>query len=305
MATAQAHIAALMNSPCSIEEKLRMLAAYFYERCQMALALNSPERQVLAGAMRRLSSAGSNGGHRSRLALPEMVQELVQDSRGQKNEWKCLEWAIKTERHATACRTAIIVCRDTNEHVPVFLGVRRDRLTYEFANGRRWSGPLRFSSGAAEGKTAKLLSCGERTRRVLVRKLAGRHWEIAQAEILLCGMAMLDPLLDELAGALKRLREMRKSILSSMLLASTVGEAGVQTAEQALVRRIPVTIAKLAERMDADKVRQRVQQHTADSVRQVVLRSLDQTAPTSAGQGEDEPVGQADAAGSDGKRQSL
>jgi hypothetical protein len=258
-----------MNPERDDQEKARILSAYLREQGRVARALRIPERHARQGAVHRLRAQLPGGNGSEKAALQRVLDRITGRCKNGRAAPSSRQMILQILL-ALEPGTAIIVRLEGREHLAVFLSACPGRFRCELPDGRQYTLALQFFVRIAEEQKIERLPDEIRQRRLLVRRLSSRRSDEVAEQIIGYGEPMLDPLLDELAAATERLREKQKEIVAGLLIAPPVSGAPLVTEDQLLVRGIPPVVARLADRLGADYVRDRVAKHPSEAVRRLL-----------------------------------
>jgi len=260
----------LIDSSSPVEDKVEMLAEYF--RVSEAVAPNNGGqdvgREVARGLTKRAAEQGGDNPATLEAALQAVFDHCKQT---QANHAKQVALRLRS----LTVGTPVTIREGNCKRVVFFLEMKRTRFIVEFPDGRRFSVPVDAFAGVVEGETVRRLSDDVRKQRELVRALVGRSPSTAEAAILREGPEVVSALLDELAATNARIAGEPVGV-SDGAPSSVSGPVGqVNVSDLALAHRIVAVIREIAAVVGGDLVRERVEQHPNEAIREQILNELE------------------------------
>ena len=241
-----------------IEEKSAAIADYLQWQSMAAGLMRLPARLGRAAALRYLFDALPKDDPAAHVALKAALEQLKVHAEQRDLARQAETRDLAAQLRSISPGSAIIVREGNRAFVAAFGGLQRTRFIYEFADGLRFSAPVKAFGGIAEGEVVECLPEEMRQRRELVRALAGRGCTQASAQILSHATDLLVPLLDELVAALQRLFGAPGGLSTGAYRDMPGSIRRIRAEDEALVQRIPPMVAELVGSLGLDQVREQV-----------------------------------------------
>lgn len=264
----------LLDSSCSIDVKYERLSEYISWHEALGRNMRIGARLGRETAILELFKALPKKDRSAAQNLRNVLDEIVMYQKKLKEEYGA-EAKDKAEKlRSLSPGTAIVIRRESKEDTVRFIELKRTRLICEYPDGRQYSVPTQLFIREHKGKAPKRLTEKESQQRELIRTLSGRQFKQTTEYILENSHEFLPILLDELESAIERVDDAPVGF-SSGTLRHTMGLVKkVNPKDEALIKRIPLAVAGIAEKIGKGKVLKQIKKHSSTKVQNYCIKAL-------------------------------
>ena len=257
----------LFDSQYTIEEKAKTLSEYFEWSIGIARSVKLGKTTGISAAVHNLREALPEGDKGAFQRLDDVLLRIGEHWAKEKQAHKVELKNKMKELRGISSGTCIVIINENREELVYLVETKRTRFVAEYPDGRRYSVSPELFLGVHKGEPPKRLSEDERTKRDIIRGLAGSHYSFVKGGILEKSNEMLPVLLDELKSAIERV-ENAPAGLSKGTLGSSLGIIKkINPQDEVLIKRIPQVITEIGERMGKESVQRIVDKYPDPKVR--------------------------------------